>query len=709
MLKKGKIKLFHRVSVKSKFLMMILGIAVTCIAIIGFQGLQYGKKSLNKSMYDHLTSLQSARTQQIENYFHNKQNLMKTFSSQKSVIDAMSEFSAGFNLLDTYNVGIDKEKSEQLEDFYKNHFVDELNANSLEEYSYTTLLPKKDVVKYLQYNYIVNNPSKVGKKALMESADDKSYYSEVHQKFHSTLRDIVRNQGFHDLFLIDAKSLHVIYAVSKGVDFSTNLNDGPYAQSSLAKVVKKVIANPNKGEVKVSDFKNYKPSRNLPQAFFAVPIYSQNTLIGILATQISVDSINNITTGDKNWMHDGLGTSGEVYLVGRDFKMRSDARKLMEKPNDFFADLNKTDLNAEQRRVIKSMNSTILNQTVQSESIKRAIEGEEGTVITKNYLGQKVLSAYAPLKIEGLDWVIIAEKALKEAEGPIRSFQNSLLISATILATLITFYAIWLAYTFLAPINSMATGVKNIINKKSTSLINLQRDDEFGELSKNIDKMIETINRQEEELNQKNKENDELLLNILPQTIATRVKNGEEHIAESIPNVAVLFSVLHGFDHLSNRLDAKESIELLNELINEFDTQAQLFGIEKITTIGDSYMAASGLITPRLDYARRMNEYAIKMFEVVEFFNKRHQTKLSLSIGIDSGEIMAGIVGKHKFVYDIWGEAVNDANRISHEAEPNTLRISKSVYTQLTNQELYTQCNNSDEEIYCIECNAKES
>ncbi len=709
MLNEGKIKLFHRVSVKSKFLMMILGIAVTCIAIIGFQGLHYGKASLTKSMYDHLTSLQSARTQQIENYFHNKRNLMKTFASQNSVINAMSEFSAGFNLLDTYNIGINKEQSSKLQNFYKNDFTKQLNHNSIEEYSFTTLFPKEDVVQYLQYHYIVNNPSKVDKKDLMESADDKSYYSEVHQKFHVTLRDIVRNQAFHDLFLIDAKSLHVIYSVAKGVDFSTNLNNGPYAQSSLAKVVRQVISNPNKGEVKVSDFKNYKPSRNLPQAFFAVPIYEKSELIGILATQISVDSINNITTGSKDWMHDGLGKSGEVYLVGRDYKMRSDARKIIEDPQNFFKDLNKTKLSLEHKKMIIAMNSTILNQTVKSEAVKRATEGKEGTVVTKNYLGKKVLSAYAPLDIEGLNWTIIAEKELEEAEQPIREFQNSLLISATVLATLITFYAIWLAYTFLAPIHSMANGVKNIINKKSTSTINLKRDDEFGELSKNIDKMIDTINEQKASLKEKSKENDELLLNILPQTIATRVKNGEKNIAESIPNVAVLFSILHGFDQLSQSLDAKESIKLLNELINEFDNQAQIFGIEKITTIGDSYMAASGLITPRLDYARRMTEYAIKMFEVVDLFNQRHKTVLALSIGIDAGEVMAGIVGNYKFVYDIWGEAVNDANHISHEAEENTLRISKIVYEQLTNQELYHLCENSSEETYSIVFNAKKS
>ena len=696
----GKVKWFHKVSVKSKFLMMILGIAIFAIAVVGMQGLMHGKESLSKSMYDHLTSLKSGRSQQIESYFKNKRDLMKTFSSQNSVIDAMSEFSSGFSLLDTYNVGIDKSSSESLVAFYRDDFVNKLNKNSIEEYSYTSLLPKKDVVKYLQYNYIVNNPSKLEKKYLMESAEDGSYYSEVHQKFHKTLRTVVKNQGFHDLFLIDAKSLTIVYSVCKCVDFATNLKDGPYAQSSLAKVVKRVIANPDKGSVKVSDFKDYKPSHNRPQSFFAVPIYSKNELIGILATQISVDSINKIATANQNWEHDGLGKSGEVYFVGRDYKMRTDARKIIQNPKEYIADLDSIDMDENNRKKIKAMGSTILVQKVRSEAVKLAIEGEEGTVVTKNYLGHKVLSAYAPLKIDGLDWSIIAEKNIEEAEEPIREFQNALLVSATILATLITFYAIRLAYTFLAPINSMIAGVKSVINKESKGKINLNRNDEFGELSKNIDKMIDTINKQDEKLKQKSKEYDELLLNILPQTIAQRVKDGEQNIAESVPNVAILFSNLYGFDILSQKLSAGESIELLNELIDEFDQETIEFGVEKITTIGDSYMAASGLITPRLDYARRMVEYAQKMFEIVDNFNKKHNLSLELSVGIDSGEVMAGIVGRYKFVYDVWGEIVNDANRISHEALPSTLRVSETVYNQLTNKDDYKSCEGGSEPTY---------
>ena len=708
-MRKGKIKLFHKVSIKSKFLMMILGIAVICIAVIGFQGLNYGKSSLKKSMYDHLTSIKSARTEQIETYYRENRALMRTFSSEHTIIDAMNQFKAGINLLETYNVSIDKNNSEALKRFYSNEFIPKLNKNSLEEFSFSSLVPKKDVSKYLQYYYIVRNSSKIGKKNLLNQAEDKSYYSEVHNKYHLALNEIIKNQGFSDLFLIDAKNENIVYSVNKKSDFGTDLQNGPYNQSSLAKVVRKVINNPEKGIVNISDFKYYKPSYNTPQAFFAVPIYDKNKFIGVLAVQISSNKINNITTGHHNWEKQGLGKTGEVYLVGRDDQMRSDARAIIESPDKYIKLVDNTDLKEDRKKLITAIKSTILAQKVNSESVKLATEGESGTIITHNYLGKKVLSAYAPLKIEGLNWSIIAEKEIEEAEKPIKKFQNALLISSTVLATLITFYAIWLAYTFLAPLTAMSRGVKDMINNKSKKKINLHRDDEFGELSDNIDKMIETINSQTIELKSKSKENDELLLNILPQTIATRVKNGENDIAESIPNVAVLFSTLQGFDILSQHMEAKQSIKLLNEIINEFDEKAQKLGIEKITTIGDSYMASSGLITPRLDYARKLVEYAHEMFSVIEFFNTRHHTSLSLTIGIDSGEVMAGIVGKYKFVYDIWGEPVNNANHISHQAKSGTLRISKSVYIQLTNQEDYIKCTDSSEETYSTKPNAKKS
>ncbi|MEA2028238.1 MAG: adenylate/guanylate cyclase domain-containing protein, partial [Campylobacterota bacterium] len=528
-------------------------------------------------------------------------------------------------------------------------------------------------------------------------ASDQSYYSLVHQKFHHTLREIVKNQGFYDLFLIDIKDMNIIYSVDKRVDFATSLDSGPYGHSSLAKVVKKVIANPNKGVVLISDFQNYKPAYNYPKAFFATPIYQKNRLIGILATQIFIDEINKITTGDMSWESEGLGKSGEVYLVGRDYKMRSNSRGILQTPAQYLKDLNQTDLDSMNKMLIANHKSTILHQKVHSESVKLAIEGKHGSIITKNHLNKEVISSYSPLKIDGLEWVIIAEQAIKEAEAPIKELQNALLISSTILATLVTFYSIWLAYTFLRPITKMTKGVQRVINGESTSKIKLKRNDEFGELTKSINAMIDTIKQQEEENKQHSKQRDDLLLNILPANIAYRVKKGEKHIAERVQNVAVLFSQLYGFDQFTNNMDTKESIALLNELINSFDKLALEYGVEKITTIGDSYMAANGLIAPRLDYARRMVEYGLKMFDIIEEFNQKHRANLEFAVGIDSGEVMAGVVGEYKFVYDIWGGVVNDTSRIAHEALPGTLRVSEVVYRQLITKERFSKCEGGSE------------
>jgi class 3 adenylate cyclase len=699
---KKKIKLFHKISIKSKFLMMILGIAILCIGVVGYQGLKHGKNSLTTSMYDHLTSLKSAKIQQIESYFQDKQNLMKTFSSQRSIVDAMNEFSSAYNLLDIYSVTIDSNSTKKLENFYKQKYIKNLNSHSIKSYSYMTMMPTKSVSKYLQYNYIINSPFKVGSKNLLEFANDNSYYSEVHKKFHHTLRAIVQNQGFYDLFLIDIKDMNIIYSVHKEVDFATSLKSGPYGQSSLAKVVEKVISNPKKGVVVISDFQNYKPSYNYPQAFFATPIYDKNKLIGVLATQVSIGDINKITTGNNSWKSEGLGESGEVYLVGRDYKMRSDSRGILQNSAKYIADLNSTDLDKNSKVLISILQSTILNQDVHSQSVKLAIEGKNGSILTQNYLNKNVISSYSPLTLDGLNWVIIAEQEIEEAEEPIKELQNNLLVSSTILATLITFYAIWLAYTFLQPITTMTKGVKRVILRESKSKIKLHRGDEFGELSNNINSMINIINEQEKELEKNAKAREELLLNILPPNIAFRFKKGEKHIAESVPNVAVLFSQLYGFDQLTKNMEPKESISLLNELINSFDNLALDYGVEKITTIGDSYMAANGLIAPRLDYARRIVEYALKMFDIIDEFNNKYSSNLEFAVGIDSGEVMAGVVGEYKFVYDIWGEIVSDASHISHEAKVGSLRVSEVVYKQLINKDKFYKCEGGSELTYAM-------
>jgi adenylate cyclase len=176
---------------------------------------------------------------------------------------------------------------------------------------------------------------------------------------------------------------------------------------------------------------------------------------------------------------------------------------------------------------------------------------------------------------------------------------------------------------------------------------------------------------------------EQLLLNILPRGIVTRMNSGETIIADQRSNVTILFADLVGFTKLSSRLSAGDLVSLLNGLFSEFDRLALGLGIEKIKTLGDSYMVAGGLPEPRADHAHAVADMALAMIATVERMNSELPITLQMRIGIHSGDVVAGIIGTHKFVYDIWGDAVNIASRMESHSLPNRIQISTATQRHL--------------------------
>jgi class 3 adenylate cyclase len=195
--------------------------------------------------------------------------------------------------------------------------------------------------------------------------------------------------------------------------------------------------------------------------------------------------------------------------------------------------------------------------------------------------------------------------------------------------------------------------------------------------------MVGGLRSQTHLVEQKNRENERLLLSIFPSSIAKRLKRGEEDIAENITNVAVLFADLTGFSALLEQLTAKEIVSILNDLVSSFDEAAERFGLEKIKTIGDSYLAVCGLSVPYLDADRRSIDLAREMLSIVRIFNHERGLQLNLGIGISTGNIIAGIVGRNRFVYDVWGQTISEVNTIKSACDPGEILVSESIYRRL--------------------------
>ena len=300
-----------------------------------------GQKSLENAEFTHLTGVRTAKARQIESYFTTINDQLVVLSEDQTIVSAAVQLGRGFRLLGETTVP--KSYEDSIEAFYKRQFMPKLSEYlSGGSPEYRLFRPTTQAGHYLQYHYIakkadkLENPTDLEEENGIPTDEDDSIYSNFHQKYHAGLRTFQPRFGFYDLFLIDFDTGDIVYSAAKEVDYGTNLLTGPYRTTGLADVVRKIQKNPLRGKVQVIDFKPYLPSYNLPSSFMAAPIYHSDHIVGIIALQIPTDKIQNIMTSERSWLKDGMGKSGETYLIGDDLLMRSDSRFLLEGKADYF-------------------------------------------------------------------------------------------------------------------------------------------------------------------------------------------------------------------------------------------------------------------------------------------------------------------------------------------------------------------------------------
>ena len=191
------------------------------------------------------------------------------------------------------------------------------------------------------------------------------------------------------------------------------------------------------------------------------------------------------------------------------------------------------------------------------------------------------------------------------------------------------------------------------------------------------------LKRQHEQLSEEQEKTEQLLLNILPKKIAGRLKSGEARIADACPSVSVLFADMVGFTKMTRTITATALVEMLGDLFSRFDLITERHGLEKIKTIGDCYMLVGGLPNHRDDHAHAVADTAIEMVKALQRINEKNGTELAMRIGIHSGPVVAGVIGKIKFTYDLWGDTVNVASRMESSGMPGRIHLSEQTRSTL--------------------------
>lgn len=218
----------------------------------------------------------------------------------------------------------------------------------------------------------------------------------------------------------------------------------------------------------------------------------------------------------------------------------------------------------------------------------------------------------------------------------------------------------------------------------------------IGRLRQNAKQLEQRVRERTAELQETNIElakeqekSDRLLLNILPQSIAAKLKDGQNNIADGFAEVTILFADIVGFTVLSSQISPEELLVFLNEIFSAFDDLTQKYGLEKIKTIGDAYMVVGGLPNPSTNHAECIAEMALDMREELAKFNAKHNAEINIRIGINTGPAIAGVIGTKKFIYDLWGDAVNTASRMESHGLAGAIQVTQSTYDILQNKYLF--------------------
>ena len=463
----------------------ITGLLVTALFVLATSilvvSITRSTDSMVQSNMNLLDAVKESKREHLLDFFKSLENAVLSKANDSATVQLLWELDEGFEELE--EVDIDESKLDaELIKYYEAQYINKINfeiKDAKAKRATKDYLPKTKSAKVAQYLYIVKNKYKEGEKnKLVMSKHIEENYSKSHVQAHPTYNQILKNYGLYDIFMTDADG-NIIYSVFKEKDFATNLVNGIYSKTGLAKVFKKA-SNLKKGKVAFADYEPYEPSYNEPALFIATPIYFRDDFEGALIFQLPKSKLNHVMSFGGKYEKAGLGKTGVANLVCEDGYLKNDDRFISTSTDP---------------EVLKAKTTVgVLNiKSASTEAIKKA---ESGSWIIDNYKGIKVLSSYIPINIYGKKWGVIVEKDESEVLADVHSTTNVILMISIVMLIILIFISVVLInkaivtklITLQEATYDLAKGDGDL-----TQRIKVPAGDEIHEVAQNINDFIEKV------------------------------------------------------------------------------------------------------------------------------------------------------------------------------------------------------------------------
>jgi methyl-accepting chemotaxis protein len=457
-------------SLKKTLVLTYTLIALIPMIIVSVMFYRSAATDIEGHVFDQLTAVNSIKKKAIEDYFQQIADQVTLQSDNLMLKSALAELTSSFHMANIQLAASGTDTSTMrraVEAYYEEQFAAEYQSRNDQPYGDALELTASmdEVGIAMQYEYIAANSHALGEKHLLTNSGSDTDYDSAHGKYHPWLRSYLEKFGYYDIFLIDMDG-YIVYSVYKELDYATSLLDGPYSNSNLAAVYNSAVSLSDTESVAFEDFQQYLPSYDAPASFVASPIIENGQTIGVLAFQMPLDRINSLM-GQR----EGMGETGESYLVGPDKLMRSDSY-----------------LDPEFHSVINSIRFPDTG-LVDTQASQQALAGNSGTEVITDYNGNAVLSSYAPLSIFGTDWAIIAELDEAEALAAVDSLRTTAMMMGAGVSLIVAVLAYFLASSLANPVIKIARSLQQIAEGSLDVDIQSNRKDEIGQLAKAMQAM----------------------------------------------------------------------------------------------------------------------------------------------------------------------------------------------------------------------------
>jgi methyl-accepting chemotaxis protein len=457
--------------IKTKLVFGSLSLVFLSLLLVGLTAIYIAnsksQQTISELTQSKLESILALKKAHVEAYLTGLRNQFQLMAKDQNTGSASFHFDSTFDAF-TQSSGISEQQKNDLKDYFKREYLDKYKAlnpqTSIDAESFYAGFD--DNAWLLQYHYIFANPNPVGEKQKLESPTNEfSSYSSAHSGYHAAFLEYASKLGFGDVYLIGPEG-RVNYSLNKGFEIGTSVLDGAFADSGLGKAFKAAL-DVQQDELAYVDYSAFAPLFDAPVSFIATPIIKFKRVRGVLVVQFPIDSIDSIMTNNNSWSDIGLGQSGEAYLVGSDSTLRNTSRLNAEDIERYLSRLNEhKDSSPQPIKEISARGSGIGLQHIDTLATASALAGESGFEQVTQFDGREVLSAFAPIEVEGFQWGIVSEIDKDEAFASASQLSNELSSSLAILTLVVILISaaliVFLAQSLFRPIENMSNTMQDI-------------------------------------------------------------------------------------------------------------------------------------------------------------------------------------------------------------------------------------------------------